>query len=370
MASKNIIVCCDGTWNSPDQKSEGGKACPTNVAKLFESVCPYDADGNPQVVQYIRGVGTRFWERVRGGGFGYGISENIREAHKFISSNYQEGDRIFLFGFSRGAYTARSIAGLIHNVGILKRNRFHLLGAAYDYYRDKSPQWAPDSDDSKKFRADNGFGECRDIHFLGVWDTVGALGAPYGVLASKVIDAVFKCGFHDITLNPSIRAAAHAVAMDERRWPFRPNLLDPDGAKAAGPAEDFEERWFPGVHSDVGGGYPETALSDIALDWMAGRAARRGLCLNLGLVDDPKLSDPAAAPDPDKVPHRSQTFGYRLATLALVKLPAAVGIPLPGIDPAEAARIAWNGDYRRPVPEGRPAGHVRSQPAGGCPPGR
>ena len=345
MSPKNIIICCDGTWSSPDQKSKDNKPRPTNVAKLFEAISPYDMGGNPQIVHYIPGVGTRRWERIKGGGFGYGISDNIREGYKVICSNYEEGDRIFLFGFSRGAYAARSIAGFIHNLGIIRRVNIYKLNEAYQYYRDKTPEWKPGSEKSDAYQKAYGW-PSKDIHFVGVWDTVGSLGVPYGVVLSWIIDKLFQCGFHDTKLSSSIQSACHAVAIDERRWPFRPTLWQL-GPSHVSHASDFEERWFKGVHSDVGGGYPETGLSDIALDWMAGKARQRGLCLDLG-----RVSEPVVAPDPGQAMHDSQSWVYRLATLAFVKTLSSIGIPLPGISKDDVARVTWKGDYVRPITPG------------------
>jgi uncharacterized protein (DUF2235 family) len=359
---KNIVVFCDGTWNQPDQKTQDNKPCPTNVAKLFEAVCPFDINGNPQLVHYLRGVGTRRMERIKGGGFGYGISDNIKEGYQFICSNYQPGDHIYLFGFSRGAYTARSIAGFIHNMGIIRKPLFYKTNEAFDHYRDKSKEWHPGAQNSIDFQKANGYldgnGEpSKKIHFLGVWDTVGALGAPYGIVIRWIIDKLFKCTFHDTNLSSSIESAYHAVAMDEKRWPFRPTLWDQE---AIDPAirDNYEQVWFPGVHSDVGGGYPETALSDIPLNWMATKASDRGLCLDLKLVKEPEVSPVPTSINAAANMHNSQTWFYRLATVLFVKLPNALKIPLPDWDKNEAAtnpveikRIDWNGNYNRAVPD-------------------
>lgn len=348
MPPKNIIVCCDGTWNRPDQGSKDGKPCPTNVAKLFEAITPFDANGTPQVVHYIPGVGTNFRDRIKGGGFGYGISDNIKSGYKAICSNYEDGDRIFLFGFSRGAYSARSIGGLIDNMGIIRRVNFYLIDEAYRRYRDKSPEWQPGKDKALAFQ--NKFSWPRkDIHFLGVWDTVGALGAPYGVILGWLFDKIFHCGFHNTQLNDSTLSAAHALAIDEHRWPFRPTLWTLGKTQ---PSEMFEERWFPGVHSDVGGGYPGAGLSDIVLDWMAGKACARGLCLDLR-----RVPDRGVAPNPKQDPHHSQALSLRIATLLFVKIPAALGIPLPGIAQADIDRINWKGDYKRAITPGASIGH-------------
>ena len=358
-SNKSLIVFCDGTWNKADQKSLDNRPCPTNVAKLFEATADTDSFGGSQIVHYIPGVGTRFWERLRGGGFGYGISDNIKSGYKFICSNYTPGDRIYLFGFSRGAYTARSLAGLINNLGILRRTNFDQIDFAYDKYRDKTPEWAPDGSETIKFRTDyTWFDSARKVSlgtvtFLGVWDTVGALGAPYGALTSWIVDKLFKCSYHNVDLNVSIDSAGHALARHEHRWPFRPSHL---GSLVPGqnPA-NFEEKWFDGAHSDVGGGYPETGLSDVALQWMADSARKRGMgILDFSRLPDPNLNwtfDPKVGTAPptrkNDEPHNSQTILYRLATLAYVKIPATLGLPWPKIEPEKLARINWKGDYLR-----------------------
>ncbi len=348
---KNIVVFCDGTWNSSDQKTKGNppRRIPTNVAKLFEAVCADDAHGDPQIVHYIRGVGTSWDERILGGGFGYGISDNIKEGYQFICSNYAAGDRIFLFGFSRGAYTARSIAGFIHNMGILKRAHFYKLNEAYEHYRDKTAEWKPGSEKSVGFQRDFGW-PSKAIHFVGVWDTVGALGAPYGVVLSWLIDKIFKCSFHDVKLSSSIKNAYHALASDELRWPFRPSLwelssshikIDPDDGSL-----NFEQCRFAGVHSDVGGGYPEAGLSDIALEWMAEKAQQLELRLDLTCIEDPAVKS-----DPREKMHNSQTWVYQLATLAFVKIPSILHIPLPKINPKDIGQISCKGDFVRHFPD-------------------
>jgi uncharacterized protein (DUF2235 family) len=368
---KSIIVFCDGTWNSSDQKSKDNRLIPTNVAKLFEAVCPDDAEGNPQIVHYIKGLGTRWGERLSGGGFGHGISGNIKEGYQFICSNYEEGDRVFLFGFSRGAYTARSIAGFINNVGILKRAYFYKLNDAYECYRDKTTDWMPGSKNAVEFQQTYGW-PSKSIHFVGVWDTVGALGTPYGIVVSWVIDKLFKCSFHDVKLSSSIKNAYHAVAIDERRWPFRPSLWElsqshelnenkyaPDGSL------NFEQCRFAGVHSDVGGGYPETGLSDIALEWMADKARKRDLRLDLTCIDNPPIKA-----NPLGQMHNSQTWVYKIATLAFVKIPSALRVPLPKIDPKDIKRISWRGDFVRQFPDDatvHPAVQARN-PASRTPP--
>jgi len=220
-----------------------------------------DAEGNPQIVHYIAGVGTRKGERFRGGTFGLGISDNIIDAYSFIVSNYEYGDEVFLFGFSRGAFTARSIAGLIHNLGVLYRHNLPLVAEAYKHYKNKSLDWKPKGEEADKWRQ-NCHSWPTKIKFLGLWDTVGALGAPYGEIFGYVVDKLFKCGFHNVELSESVDSAWHALAADERRWVFRPTPIQlteyhNERNRANRVERDFPlyaQKWFPGVHTNVGGG--------------------------------------------------------------------------------------------------------------------
>ncbi len=348
---KRIIVFCDGTWNSADQTSAFGQPCPTNVARLFQATPYCDESKKPQIVLYIAGVGTTKFDRVIGGGFGYGISKNIREAYRFIVSNYEPGDDIFLFGFSRGAYTARSIVGLINNVGVLRRDQLHREKDAYDHYRDKKAEWRPDGEKAIQFSKDYCHADKR-IAFLGVWDTVGALGAPFGVVLSEITNLLFHTQFHDVKLSSIVESACHAVAIDERRWPFRPTLwtLNKDhekrcaAAKAAHLQPPYEQKWFPGVHSNVGGGYGNTGLSDCALHWMMERAQRRGMCVDMQLLDAPPF-----APDLTRAPEQSLSIWYRIPTITTVYLFKPI---LKRIWPDEAkllAKVNIKGEYARVI---------------------
>ena len=135
--TKRLVVCCDGTWNTPDQSS-AGKATPTNVTKLALAVAPKDGAGVEQRMFYHRGVGTSQYEHILGGGFGYGLGRNVRDTYQFIVENYEPGDELFFFGFSRGAYTARSTAGFVRNSGILRPAYADRIGEAYELYRDRT----------------------------------------------------------------------------------------------------------------------------------------------------------------------------------------------------------------------------------------
>lgn len=350
---KKLVIFCDGTWNRVDQKTLDGRPCPTNVLRLFEATLPYDQQGNPQIVHYIEGVGTRRAERLRGGGFGYGISDNIKNAYCFIVGNYEPGDEIFLFGFSRGAFTVRSIAGMIRNVGILKRNKRHLINEAFRRYVARSKKWHPDSEYSKKFREENTH-QSETVRFLGVWDTVGALGAPFGIALGWVVNTLFNCRFHDVKLSSIIESSYHALSIDERRWPFRPTLWTLNDKHLLRNAQNasngrppaYEEKWFPGVHSNVGGGYPDTGLSDCSLEWMVGRAQNQGLNVNVNLISNPKYH-----PNTKEPIENSQTTVCRLVTMLLVKLPSLISSKL--VYPKERRRhvvhVRLNGDYVRPI---------------------
>ena len=338
--TKKLVVFFDGTWNSADQHSKDGKLCPTNVTKIFIATLPHDLQQNEQIIHYVQGVGTKKLERIRGGGFGYGISDNIKDGYKFLVSNYEYGDDIYIFGFSRGAYTARSLAGLIRNVGILTRDKYYLIDEAYDIYKNKTNDCHPNSLKSQTFRQEHTWQNER-IKFLGVFDTVGALGAPFGIVLGWLVDKLFDCSFHDTRLSSIIESAYHALAIDERRLIFQPTLMTPNTQHDD---ENFAQKWFPGVHSNVGGGYCNTGLSDLALKWMADKARQHGLNLDLR-----KIINPTFAPDIKEAPNKSQTLFYRLSGVLFVKLPGYLGL-VPDKYKPTLPDIQWNGDYIRPVP--------------------
>ncbi|MCA0145082.1 DUF2235 domain-containing protein [Blastococcus sp. LR1] len=265
---KRLVICCDGTWNTPDQAAEG-RPCPTNVTKVALEVAPKGDDGRDQCVYYLRGVGTDRGERFRGGGFGMGLSRNVQDAYRTIVQHYEPGDEIFLFGFSRGAFTARSTAGLVRNCGVLRREEAGRVEEAYALYRARGAH--PRGTESELFRRSYSYEP--DITFIGVWDTVGALGIP--VRGMGWLNR--KWAFHDTKLSSSVRNAFQALAIDEKRGPFRPTLWEPHDGDAHPAGQRLEQVWFSGVHCGVGGGYADTSLSDIALLWMVERAKECGL---------------------------------------------------------------------------------------------
>jgi uncharacterized protein (DUF2235 family) len=193
MAKKRLVVCCDGTWNTPDEVRDG-KPCQTNVTKIARAVVtPQDTQGIAQRVYYRKGVGTGTFDHFRGGALGWGLSHNVQDAYMFLVENYDDpGDEIFLFGFSRGAYTARSVVGLLRNAGLLKREYARKLDAAYELYRDRTDATHPRSVEAELFR--KSFACEVRIKCLGVWDTVGALGVPVDFPGVHLINDRWK--FH------------------------------------------------------------------------------------------------------------------------------------------------------------------------------
>jgi hypothetical protein len=301
---KRLVVCCDGTWNRPDEL-RGGIPAPTNVAKIALGVARAGEDGVPQRLYYQRGVGTRRFERYSGGGFGYGLSRNIRDCYRFLVESYAPGDELYLFGFSRGAYTARSLAGLIRNCGILKPEHAGHVGAAYALYRSRRDRHTPTAIESQIFRRMYAHEDETPIRFVGVWDTVGALGIPIDGIRLPFSDRLW--GFHNTDLSRLVLAAYQALAIDEQRGPFKPTLWtqQPDAG-----GQVLEQVWFPGVHCDVGGGYADCGLAEITLLWMADRARACGLAFEPG-----HLVVGEADPEPER-----RALGERLAPDRLAAL--------------------------------------------------
>ncbi|MCJ2054467.1 DUF2235 domain-containing protein [Methylobacterium sp. J-070] len=270
---KRLVVCCDGTWNNDDLQTED-----TNVARMARAVHGSEATGGVlQIVLYIRGVGTTGLklETFVEGATGLGIDDNIRSAYQFIAQNYIPGDEIFLFGFSRGAFTARSLSGLISACSILKRQSLGSLPDAWAYYRTDRPhspvlftKWlADEGKDPAEFHLDV------TIKFLGVWDTVGSLGIPGSLLTDSNKK---KFAFHDTSPSPIVKTAVHAMAVDEHRHNFTPTYWT--GVAPAGVT--IKQVWFAGAHADVGGGYKNRTLADIPLVFIARQAEAVGLALD------------------------------------------------------------------------------------------
>ena len=297
---RKIILSSDGTWNKPDQRDHG-VVSPTNVVKLARSLAQKDAGGNAQKGFYDSGVGTGDWlDKVLGGAFGYGLSKNILDLYSALVEHHQPGDEIFVFGFSRGAYTARSLVGLIRNCGVLKPERAGQMRAAYDLYRRGDEASKPDGRDAVLFRSR--YSKETRIRFVGVWDTVGSLGIPLSGL--RIVNALVNVRFHDLRLSTYVDNAFQALAIDEKRGPFKPAIWEQQ-ENAVG--QVLEQAWFAGVHSNVGGGYRDSGLSDAALLWMLDKAA------SCGLAFDPEmLASFAIHPNPAGVLMDSRTLVYKL----------------------------------------------------------
>lgn len=273
---RNLVICFDGTSNQFGPQN-------TNVVRLTQVL---DRDPQKQRLYYDPGVGTlpepgvftaagKAISELFGLAFGAGLVGKVEEAYSYLMDFWEPGDQVFVFGFSRGAYTARVLAGMLHSLGLLPRGNQNLLPYAFRLYkavRDSKDYWnlvdefrwtfskpVAAGDDERRFR----------VHFLGLWDTVSSVGWVWD-------PATFPFTLH----NPSVDVVRHAVSLDERRWFFRQNRM-----QAAG-SQDLKELWFPGVHCDVGGGYPEagSGLWRVAFEWILGEAATHGL-----LVDQARL---------------------------------------------------------------------------------
>lgn len=272
---KNIVICCDGTGNEYGEKK-------SNVIKLYQCLLN---SGTSQISYYHPGVGTmgdkraltqigELWTRFRGLAFGFGLSENIADAYRFLMQTFEEGDSIYIFGFSRGAYTARALCGLLQMVGLLCPGNEGLIPYAIRLFKRRDGFLTRLKGSPNKFHIAAGFKstfgrECRP-HFLGVWDTVSSVGWILDPTGLKPGSLPYTHELGDVSI---IR---HAVSLDERRAFFRSNLVRQQSGR------DIKEVWFAGSHCDVGGGYSEaeSGLANITLSWMLREAGKAGLILN------------------------------------------------------------------------------------------
>jgi uncharacterized protein (DUF2235 family) len=274
---KKLALFFDGTWNKRPDK--------TNVFRLYEMTAsqrsyrgvlgkravedrPASAEPITQIKYYHQGVGVNWGEKMFGGAFGYGISRNIKDGYLWLSEQYEEGDDVYMFGFSRGAYTARSLVGLIRKCGIPRMPMEAFAKEAYHIYREK--QWQPDGREAAAFKKTFSWNDV-GIKFLGVWDTVGALGIP----AHRIWFGKDYYTWHDTELSRMVENAYHALALDEHRPDFAATLWS--SAKKPARSQTVEQRWFPGSHADVGGGYRDGRLQKIPLRWMQQKAEECGL---------------------------------------------------------------------------------------------
>lgn len=282
--SKNIVVCCDGTANQFAMDK-------TNVVKLFYTL---HVDPSRQVTFYHPGLGTmepagaltgidRKVTKLLGQAVGYGLPSDIRDAYVFLMNEFEEGDHIFLFGFSRGAYTVRAVAAMLRMYGLIRKGNEPLVPYAVRMLTTVAKGISSSPKDTNgvfelahQFRDTFSAKTCAPW-FVGVWDTVCSVGW---------IENQLKIPYSSD--NPDIEIGRHAISIDERRAFFRTNLWMPKPPPAVSGPKDIKQVWFPGVHCDVGGGYPEaeSGLSKIALEWMLCEARAKGL-----LVDDTRMAE-------------------------------------------------------------------------------
>ncbi len=253
---KNIIICCDGTGNEPSDKHN------SNVVKLYSLI---EKNPETQVTFYDTGVGTfglkpyTVYSRITG----LGLSENIRQAYSYLMAHYRDGDKVFLFGFSRGAYTVRCLAGLLKKIGLLQKGNFNLLGFGINQYFDTK------NDKITEEFKQNFSREC-NVHLVGVWDTVAAF-----------IPFPPNRKFKNNKLNAKIPFGFQALAIDEKRKNFKHEIWE-EQDDIVETNQVIEQVWFAGVHSDVGGSNESSGLSDISLEWMIDKAKAQGLIMKNG----------------------------------------------------------------------------------------
>src|SRR6202453_2141547 len=336
---KNIVICCDGTGNQYGSAN-------SNLVKLYWTLSSQDK----QIAYYHPGVGTmgsrnalsavgKWWTKVRGLAFGYGFSDNIADVYSFLMGEFDPSDQVFIFGFSRGAYTARALCGLLHMFGLLTPGNEAMIPYALRLYK---------SNDPCKFEIAAGFKTTFSVsctpYFLGLWDTVSSVG--------WILDPIHTKGGHlpFVATLPDIPFLRHSVSIDERRALFRQILIhDPVPSN-----QNLKQVWFAGVHSDVGGSYAEaeSGLSKIALRWMLCEAESAGL-----LLDPQKVIDvlggkvPYVAPNPLGKLHKSLHGFWWLGEIwpKRVSLPVAV----PGQSaPTWKRRIRFNLGRRRFIQNG------------------
>lgn len=269
-----LVLCCDGTWSTLPREG-AGSAATTNVAKLYACL---DADSEQQTAYYHPGLGTSGGpiSRITAGAFGRGLSNSIMSAYLWLAENYREADDIVLFGYSRGAYTVRSLAGMLRYCGLLKfseeshAERWSRVRIAYRRgYRGRAESREAWAGEDYQFHLTED--EPVRIRFMGAWDTVGALGIPNNLALLNLFDTPFGWAFHDTSLGPHVKTARHALALDERRASFTPTLWRDVFDR------DVKQIWFIGGHADVGGGAFDARLSNIALRWMIDEANRNGV---------------------------------------------------------------------------------------------
>jgi hypothetical protein len=343
--ARRLIVCCDGTWNWPESRRE------TNVVRLVRALLPNDGN-TPQIVHYHQGVGTgNFIDRAVGGGAGVGLTASVKACYGFLVDNYEAGDEIFIFGFSRGAFVARALSGAIGTLGMMRKSEMPYFNDAWNWYwQDRATR---DPCVLEKLAPNRH--RAVDVECLGVWDTVGALGIPGSRLCAQTF------AFHETELGRHVRHAFQALAIDERRGNFQPAVwvpFDPDRAAQSrqfcahaaepqdfsGPFQVLKQVWFPGVHSNIGGGYPEHGMSDASFLWMLAQLDAHRL---LGL--DRTCIIGALSPEPSQIYAGGTMYNSRSFVWCLLGAP--VPRPVCIISATEAIHeSAWLRREARAVP--------------------
>jgi uncharacterized protein (DUF2235 family) len=337
---KNVVLCCDGTANEFTRDR-------TNVVKLFgalikdpavQACCYHPGVGTMAAPGFVTKLGAKLAE-IAGLAFGYGIKDDISDLYVYLCRNYEPGDRVYLFGFSRGAYTVRALASLLHMYGLIPKDNERLvpyavrmMWAIHALQRKAREDESAQAQIAEYFRLSNEFKatfsrECKP-HFLGVWDTVSSVGWFTSPMALPFTAS-----------NPDVEIGRHAVAIDERRAFFRTNLWRPSAIPSEAGPKNLKQVWFPGVHCDVGGGYPEaeSSLAKIPLKWMIDEARTAGLKLDESVVAMILGRPPPTyvAPDPNGQMHESLKGWWRLAEY----------VPKPHWD---GTRMTWRANrYRR-----------------------
>ncbi|GBE95058.1 DUF2235 domain-containing protein [Nostoc cycadae] len=322
---KRLVICCDGTWQ------QLANPYPSNVVKLAQSVKPIAQDKVPQIVFYDEGIGTES-QKVLGGATGLGIDRNIEDGYRFLVLNYVPGDEIYLFGFSRGAYTVRSLAGMIYCSGLLDRPHITKAHEAYELYRNRNVK--PKDKEAVNYRKT--YGERVPITLIGCFDTVGALGIPGLAVFKKFHDQLNqRYRFHDTTLNKDIQNAIHAMAIDEIREIFDVTPMKPHPEATH---QRVIQKWFPGEHGCVGGGTEEhSGLSDAALQWMIDSVGNLGLRLDF----DPSVIPTGINPNYECEFKNDPGF-FKLAGIKLRE----VGDSIEDIHDSAINRLKGRKDYR------------------------
>ena len=324
----NIVVCADGTWNRPEEDLASDH--PSNVLKLARGISPGDAH-HRQHVFYDWGLGS-YHDSASAGMTGRGIRKNILDSYRYIVHNYAPGDRIFLFGYSRGAYTVRALYGLINNCGIVRRADARLIANAWRLYKSPAKKNHSHGDAAVAFREEHSHAS-REVYFVGVWDTVGALGIPFSLMG--LFDGNDE--FYDNRMGSNVATARHALAIDERREDFTPTLWQPRTGV------DLKQVWFAGCHGDIGGGNPPdpdgACIADVAFKWMLDEAAQAGF----GVEDH--MSDAMTDGTLGRI-HRSRVKLFRLRP-AIERCLDPAGIPT-SVHPSVRARFTKDDGYRPP----------------------